>query len=85
MRDVEAPLTFWVDQDLSAAKALGLVDKQGVPVGMLGYGSDTVLPTVIMTDARGIEFYNDQTDSYRVRPLPEDFLAAFEEHLSRAS
>lgn len=83
-RKIDAPLAFWRDQDLSAAKTLGLVDKQGVPVGMdlLGYDPDTVLPTVIMTDENGIVFYNDQTDSYRVRPLPEDFLKAFEEHES---
>jgi len=82
---IDAPLTFWRDPNLSAAKTLGLVDKQGVPVGMdlLGYDPDTVLPTVIMTDANGIVFYNDQTDSYRVRPLPDEFLKAFEEHAAR--
>jgi len=84
-KKIDAPLTFWRDQDLSAAKTLGLVDKQGVPVGMdlLGYDPDTVLPTVIMTDETGIVFYNDQTDSYRIRPLPDEFLKAFEDHVAR--
>jgi peroxiredoxin len=83
-KNIDAPLTFWRDQDLSAAKTLGLVDKQGVPVGMdlLGYDPDTVLPTVIMTDETGIVFYNDQTDSYRIRPLPDEFLKAFEDHVA---
>jgi peroxiredoxin len=75
----DAPMTFWVDPDNAAARQLGIVDEQGLPIGMeaLGYDRDTVLPTSIMTDASGTVFYNDQTDSYRVRPSPDEFLQAF--------
>lgn len=79
-KQFDAPLEFWVDQDLSVARALGLVDEKGLPLGMeaLGYAQDTVLPTSILLDERGIVFHDDQTDSYRIRPEPADYLAAFD-------
>lgn len=77
---VDAPMEFWIDQDLAAARALGILDPGGLPAGMevLGYDQDTVLPTSILVDAHGIVFYDDQTDSYRIRPEPEDYLRAFD-------
>lgn len=79
-KQFDVPLEFWVDQDLSVARALGLVDEKGLPLGMeaLGYAQDTVLPTSILLDERGIVFHDDQTDSYRIRPEPADYLAAFD-------
>ena len=66
-----------------AAKQLGIVHRWGTPMGlqMLGYESDTVLPTVILTDSRGIILFSDQTDNYRVRPEPEVFENLFREKL----
>jgi len=68
----DVPMTFLRDRDNLAAKKLGIFQKWGTPMGMqlLGYGSDTVLPTVILTNAKGTIIHCDQTDNYRVRPEP---------------
>ncbi|UTW46810.1 redoxin domain-containing protein [Bacterioplanoides sp. SCSIO 12839] len=67
---------FMVDVDNAAAKALKIDAVGGTPAGLqgLGYDSDTVMPTVLMTDAEGKIIFLDQTDNYRVRPEPETFL-----------
>lgn len=72
----DVPMTFLVDKDLKAAKLLGIEALGGLPTGLeaLGYDSDTVMPTVIITDADHRIIYADQTDNYRVRPEPETFL-----------
>ncbi len=72
------PCRFWVDDNLRAARTLGIVHEHGVPAGSLTrtYGEDTVLPTVIIVDAEGRILFTDQTDNYRVRPDPNDFLKA---------
>jgi peroxiredoxin len=71
----DVPMVFLRDRDNTAAKQLGLLHKWGTPMGMqlLGYESDTVLPTVVLTDSHGVIVYSDQTDNYRVRPEPGVF------------
>jgi len=64
------------DDGLAAARRLGIANPDGTPAGMVGYESDTVLPTLVVTDADGRIVYADQTDNYRVRPTPETVLAA---------
>jgi peroxiredoxin len=64
------------DDELVAARRLGIVNADGTPAGMIGYDSDTVLPTVVVTDAEGRIVYADQTDNYRVRPTPDTVLTA---------
>lgn len=64
------------DDGLVAARRLGIVNENGTPAGMVGYESDTVLPTLVVTDAEGRVVYADQTDNYRVRPTPDTVLAA---------
>lgn len=78
----DVPCHFWVDQELAAATQLGLRHDDGVPAGPLArrYGSDTVLPTVIITDEDGRILFTDQTDNYRVRPDPEVFLRVLQSH-----
>lgn len=78
----EIPLHFWVDEGLAAARALGIVDEEGVPAGPLRrrHGRDTVLPTVVITDAQGRILFSDQTRNYRVRPEPEIFLRVLSAH-----
>lgn len=73
----EAPIRFLVDPDAHAARRLGIAHLGGLPAGMqvLGYDSDTVLPTVVITDGDRNILFADQTDNYRVRPDPETFLA----------
>lgn len=69
-------LDFYTDKYNKAAKILGIEMKNGLPMGMqmLGYDSDTALPTVIITDANGKIIHLDETDNYRIRPEPEDFI-----------
>ena len=66
----KVPMTFLRDKDGTAAKQLGIQHKWGTPMGMqlLGYASDSVLPTLLLTDAQGLIIFSDQTDNYRVRP-----------------
>ena len=65
------------DQDLRAAKALGVADIGGAPAGMPGYPADTVMATVIALDEKGSVLFGDETDNYRVRPHPDTFLDVF--------
>ena len=80
-RKFDVPMKFLVDKDLHAAKTLGIEAMGGLPVGLeaLGYDSDTVMPTVIITDADHRVLYADQTDNYRVRPEPATFLRVLSE------
>jgi peroxiredoxin len=64
------------DEGLEAARRLGIANDDGTPAGMIGYESDTVLPTLVVTDGDGRIAYADQTDNYRVRPTPDTVLAA---------
>lgn len=67
---------FLVDKKNKAAEKLEILAKNGLPMGfqVLGYDSDTVQPTVIITDANGIIVFADLTDNYRVRPEPDTFI-----------
>ena len=71
----DVPMFFLRDRNNEAAKKLGILHEWGTPMGMqvLGYDSDTVLPTVILTNLKGEIVFADQTDNYRVRPEPEVF------------
>ena len=79
-RRFEAPMTFLVDKANRMAEKLGIKSENGLPTGLeaLGYDSDTVLPTVVMTDASGTIIFADLTDNYRVRPEPDVFIEVFE-------
>jgi peroxiredoxin len=80
-QSLDVAVDFWVDADCNAARGLGLLQENGVPVGLRGrYGRDTVLPTAILLDADGRVIYTDETDNYRIRPRPEVFLEAFKTH-----
>lgn len=67
---------FLTDVNNTVAKQLNIYAENGIPAGfqVLGYDSDTVLPTVIITDANGKIVFADLTDNYRVRPEPDTFL-----------
>ena len=75
-RRFDVPFDFLVDPRGRAARQLGIEHEGGLPAGMrmLGYAEDTVLPTLVVTDASGKIVFADQTDNYRVRPEPETFL-----------
>lgn len=73
---------FYTDEGNDAARALSIDHPGGLPAGMqaLGYERDTVLPTVIITDARGIVVWAHETDNYRVRPEPDLYLEILRRH-----
>jgi len=76
------PFKFLVDVDNKAAKILGIDAENGTPKGMevLGYDTDTVMPTVLITDKDGVIIFADLTDNYRVRPEPETFINVLKQH-----
>ena len=67
---------FLVDKGNIAAKKLHILAKNSLPLGfqIFGYDSDTVMPTVLITDQKGTLIFSDLTDNYRVRPEPETFI-----------
>ncbi len=73
---------FLTDEDNAAARTLGIAHPGGLPAGMqvLGYDSDTVLPTVVITDRAGHVVWTHETDNYRVRPEPDVFLTVLRRH-----
>jgi peroxiredoxin len=72
----DAPMQFLGDPANRAARKLGIEARWGTPMGLqlLGYGNDTAMPTVIITDAAGRIVFADETDNYRLRPEPETFI-----------
>ncbi len=72
---------FLVDENNEVATKLGIDAKNGIPAGfqVLGYDSDTAMPTVIITDKEGKIIFADLTDNYRVRPEPETFLKVLDQ------
>ncbi len=77
----DVPFDFLVDPGNATARALGIASPDGIPAGMevLGYDTDTVMPTVVITDAEGIILMCDETDNYRVRPEPSTFLRVLDQ------
>lgn len=70
------PFRFLIDKDNELARSLDIAISNGVPIGLPGgYSPDTVLPTLVVTNASGKIVFSDQTDNYRVRPEPDVFLA----------
>jgi len=81
-RKFNVSFDFLTDDGNRAAHALGISNPHGLPMGMqmLGYDSDTVLPTVAITDAGGRILWAHETDNYRVRPEPEVYLAVLRDN-----
>lgn len=67
---------FYIDVGNHAARMLGIQQESGLPMGMqmMGYDSETVLPTVIITAKGGKIIWVHETDNYRVRPEPDTYL-----------
>jgi len=78
---MNAPFDFLTDEGCRAANALGIEQPCGLPMGMqvLGYDSDTVLPTVVITDTGGRIVWAHETDNYRIRPEPDIYLEVLRE------
>lgn len=75
-KKMDANFHFLTDRGNKMARSLKIDHAHGTPWGMelFGYKSETVLPTVIITDEYGKVIFLDQTDNYRIRPEPETFL-----------
>jgi peroxiredoxin len=73
---------FMTDEGNTIARMLGIEQAHGLPMGMqmMGYDSETVLPTVIITDKMGKVIWTHETDNYRVRPEPDVFLEVLRHH-----
>lgn len=80
----DVPFVFMIDEDNQAAEKLNIISRNGLPVGMqaMGYDSDTVMPTVVITDADGVILFADLTDNYRVRPEPETFTRVLDDYIT---
>ena len=73
----EVEFDFWLDESLQIAKQLDLVQAAGVPGDyQKEYGTDTVWPTAIVTDAAGIIAYVKLSKNIADRPNPKELLAA---------
>lgn len=79
-RKMKVNFHFLTDEGNAMARKLKIDQRYGTPLGMevFGYKSETVLPTVIITDEEGKILFLDQTDNYRVRPEPETFFEVLE-------
>jgi len=84
-RKFDVAFDFLTDEQNKAARILGIAHPDGLPMGMqvLGYDSETVLPTVIITDTGGRILWAHETDNYRIRPEPELFLDVLRDHQNR--
>ncbi len=73
---------FLTDEGNAAARALEIENRNGTPMEMqmFGYYSDTVLPTVIITNRNGKIVWTHETDNYRVRPEPDVYLNVLRKH-----
>lgn len=73
---------FITDEGNAAARALGIAQAHGLPMGMqmMGYDSETVLPTVIITGKDGKVIWTHETDNYRIRPEPDVYLEVLRRH-----
>jgi len=67
---------FLRDKNLSISKRLGIVDYNGIPFGfkVLGFESDTILPTVMLLGKDMKVLRVHETDDYKKRPEPEFFI-----------
>lgn len=81
-RKFDVTFDFLTDEDNRAARTLGIANAFGTPMGMqvLGYANETVMPTVVITDVGGRILWVHETDNYRVRPEPKQFLSVLHEH-----
>lgn len=73
---------FLTDEGNVAARTLGIANAHGLPMGMqmMGYDSETVLPTVVITDGNGKIVWVHETDNYRIRPEPDVYLEVLRRH-----
>jgi peroxiredoxin len=71
----DVPMTFYVDEGGAAAAMLDLTQAGGTPaIYGAGTNGDTVVPTVVITNAKGTVVWLEHADNHRIRPEPSTFL-----------
>jgi peroxiredoxin len=66
---------FWLDENLSITKKLGLLQEDGVPRDYdREYGRDTIWPTTLVIDDAGLIRYTEVAKSISERPNPRVLL-----------
>lgn len=76
----DAPMVFAIDKDLALAREWKLAHLGGVPNGIQeDEATDTVSPTLVVTDKSNRIAWVDATDNYRVRPETEVVLEVLKE------
>ncbi len=71
----EVEFDFWLDDDLSVTKQLGLLQEGGVPKNhRKEYGEDTIWPTALVIDRSGIIRYTELSKFIADRPNPKTLL-----------
>ena len=71
----EVEFDFWLDNELTVAKQLGLLHESGVPNQQRKeYGDDTVWPTALVIDRNGIIRYTELSKFIADRPNPKTLL-----------
>lgn len=71
----EVEFDFWLDQDLSVARQLGLLLDSGVPDKYrTEYGEDTVRPAAVVVDRNGIIRYTEISKNIADRPSSKTLL-----------
>jgi len=71
----EVEFDFWLDDDLTVTKQLGLLLESGVPKGhRKEYGNDTIWPTALVVDPNGIIRYTELSKFIADRPDPKTLL-----------
>lgn len=70
---------FWLDEDLSAATTLELVDGEDIPERFQDeFGRSTMLPTVIVTDKDNVIRFSYRSNKPSDRPDPSTFMKVFD-------
>jgi peroxiredoxin len=80
----EVEFEFWLDDDLSVTKQLGLLQESGVPKAhRKEYGDDTIWPTAMVIDPNGIICYTELSKFIADRPNPKTLLKELRSALGR--
>ena len=73
----EVDFDFWLDRNLSAARALGLLHSGAVPgKHREAFGNDTIWPTALVVDAAGVIRRTELSKRIVDRPNPKTLLGA---------
>ena len=72
----EVEFDFWLDEDLKVARQMGLLQSAGVPKDHQNeYGEDTLWPTALVVDGKGVIRYSELSKFISDRPNPETLVS----------